>query len=355
MKKKSPQQYRDRLGLQLICTVLVFSVLLLSVLLTIGIVFVLTRYGLMEDLGVSTEVGLPFFLLLVLISAVVGFILAILAAQFMVRPLNQLITLTDRLASGDFSARLDPGPAAKVHSSLLGVIQSFNALAEQLDKTEIFREDFINNFSHEFKTPIVSIAGFAKLLRKGKLSPEEQQEYLEVIEEESLRLSAMATNMLSLTKVENQAILTGVTTYNLSEQLRDSILLLEPKWEKKHIEFQLEFEEFDVSANEELMKQVFINLVDNAIKFSPENSTVEVNVLRSRSDLSVSVTNVGEPIPEEKQARIFQKFYQADESHASEGNGIGLALAEKIVSLHRGRIFVACREGKTTFTVTLPQ
>ena len=226
-------------------------------------------------------------------------------------------------------------------------------LAEELQNTEMLRSDFINNFSHEFKTPIISIAGFAKLLKRGNLSEKQKLEYIDIIEEESLRLSYMATNVLNLTKVENQSILTDIMEFNLSEQIRSSVLLLENRWTKKHLEFSLEFEECNIFANEELLKQVWINLLDNAIKFSQEYGLIEVKIKEEQETYKVSVANAGYEIPQESMDKIFNKFYQADESHASEGNGVGLAIVKKIVELHKGSVVVESKNGITVFEITL--
>ena len=161
----------------------------------------------------------------------------------------------------------------------------------------MLRSDFINNFSHEFKTPIVSIAGFAKLLRRGNLTEEQRAEYLSVIEEESLRLSALANNVLSLTRVENQTILTDISEFNLSEQIRGAVLLLADKWTAKDLNIDLGFDECLVCANYELLKQVWINLLDNAVKFSPQNGTVTVEMTETDRSVTVTVTNSGRDIP----------------------------------------------------------
>ena len=164
----------------------------------------------------------------------------------------------------------------------------------------------------------------------------------------------MATNVLNLTKVENQRILADVTRYNLSEQIRSCVLLLENKWTRKALNFDLEFGEYDVQANEELLKQVWINLLDNAVKFSPAGGTVNVQIARRRRVVTVSVTNSGHAVAPEEQEKIFNKFYQADKSHATEGNGIGLAIAKQVVLLHKGGISVENGDGTVTFKVTLP-
>jgi len=261
----------------------------------------------------------------------------------------------NRLATGDFRARIRFGKPISAHPSFQEIEKSFNTAAKELEQTEILRRDFINNFSHEFKTPIVSIAGFAKLLRRGNLTPQQQEEYLAIIEEESLRLAYMATSVLELTKIESQTILTNVSRFNVSEQVRSAILLLEDKWAKKNLDFNLLIGEYDISANEELLKHVWINLLDNAIKFSEEYGCIDVIVEEKNGSILVSISNTGKPIPEESMKRIFNKFYQADESHSTQGNGIGLAVVKKIVDLHHGSVFAQSRDALTTFTVTLPK
>ena len=265
-----------------------------------------------------------------------------------------MITQMNRLAAGDFNARLHFGKPLGSHPSFAEAAESFNKMAEELGNTEMLRADFINNFSHEFKTPIVSIAGFARVLKRGNLTEQQKEEYIDVIEEESLRLAAMATNVLDLTKVENQKILADVTRYNLSEQIRSCVLLLENKWTRKELDFDLEFGEYDVRANEELLKQVWINLLDNAVKFSPVGGTVMVRIVRMQRDVTVSITNSGNEISAEDRERIFNKFYQADKSHAAEGNGIGLAIAKQVTQLHRGGITAENGDGTVTFRVSLP-
>ena len=165
----------------------------------------------------------------------------------------------------------------------------------------------------------------------------------------------MATNVLNLTKVENQAILTDVTTFNVSEQLRTCVLLLERKWETKGLDMNLELEEHTITGSPELLKQVWVNLLDNAIKFSPEGQTVEISAKEEGSTLAVSISNTGSYIPQNQQEAIFRKFYQADHSHSTEGNGIGLAVVKRVVELHSGTVRVESEPTYTKFLVTLPK
>ena len=261
----------------------------------------------------------------------------------------------NRLAAGDFKTRLKFGDTMSAHPAVKELTTSFNTMAEELENTELLRSDFINNFSHEFKTPIVSIAGLANLLEAGDLTEDQRIQYARAIREESMRLSSMASNILNLTKVENQTILTDVSSFNLSEQVRSAVLLLEEKWAVKSIDLQLDFDEIVIEANEEMLKQVWINLIDNAVKFSPRCGTVELEILDMGENLCVKVSNTGSEIPEEKREKIFSKFYQADESHATQGNGIGLAIVKNIVRLHRGEIRVNSGNDITSFSVMLPK
>ena len=233
---------------------------------------------LIQSIGVTATAMASFFLMTWLVSdlmevkhiyAAAGFemlgtlgililVLVPLNTFFYRRRATEVVTLSDAIqavAGGDYTSKI----STEKRMSITPIYEDFNKMCDELQSVQILRNDFINNYSHEFKTPIVSIAGFAKLLQRGNLTEAQQQEYLAIIESESRRLSYMATNVLSLTKVENQTILSDVTEYNLSEQLRSCILMLERKWESKRLDLQLEFEEHSICANEELLKQVWIN------------------------------------------------------------------------------------------------
>lgn len=318
-------------------------------------VYLLIRNGV---LTVSTDVA-PAVTKLMLFNAAlsipIGLLVAVAFSKFPLRPIRDLIDGMDRLASGDFRTRVRVGSIMRRYPAFVDVSKSFNKMAEELESTEMLRSDFINNFSHEFKTPIVSIAGLAKVLKRGNLSEEEQNLYLSAIEEESMRLSYMATNVLNLTKVENQTIMSDISRFNLSEQIRSCLLLLENKWSQRDLELQLEFGEHIISGNEELLKQVWINLLDNAIKFTPDGHTIQVGITETDRSITVAVLNTGSEIPPESQSKIFNKFYQADESHATQGNGVGLAIVKRIAQLHGGNVVVSSKNEVTVFTVELPK
>ena len=346
---------KERISLTLIYSSISFCVLLLSVLISAGFSYLFSRFGLLDFLNVDGDSVTASLLFMVLVSAVVGIIITLLTRRIPLNPFNALINHMNRLATGDFKVRLTFGKTAQNIPAFAELSDSFNTMAQELENTEMLRSDFINNFSHEFKTPIVSIAGFAKLLRRGNLTEAQKEEYLAIIEEESLRLSSMATNVLNLTKLENQTILTDISTYNLSEQIRSCILLLEDAWVKKNLDLDLEFDEYTISANEEMLKQVWINLLDNAIKFSPATGELRVEIFETYHSIRVSITNYGSEIPADKIDKIWNKFYQTDESHAFLGNGIGLAVVKYIVELHRGTVYALSKDGVTTFVTELPK
>lgn len=351
VKNKAKQNF----SLTISFTLITFFILLVSMVTAVVIVKVLYYFGVIIRItpeNISDVNGL--ISLALLISLIVGTGLSVLVCKFPLRPLSRMITQMNRLASGDYKASLHFGNPIGAHPTFMEVEESFNKLAKELESTEMLRSDFINNFSHEFKTPIVSIAGFAKLLKRDNLTEEQKAEYIDVIEEESMRLANMATNVLNLTKVENQTILTDVTSFNVSEQIRSAVLLLESSWVKKKLDLKLDFAEYEIEANEELLKQVWINLIDNAVKYSPDYGFLEVGIEEKNDRIDVTVKNPGD-ISLEAKLKIWNKFYQADESHSSIGNGIGLAIVRRVVQLHNGSVDVECKDGVVTFFVSLPK
>ena len=331
----------------------VFIISVVSVLLTILAITLVAIYLFMHFGVISYEEiigdGLWILLLFIVAGVLIGTGITVGISKLVLKPSWTLITGVRRLSHGDFSVRMDLGGAYEMKE----LANNFNALAVELEKTQILRSDFINNFSHEFKTPIVSMKGLVELLKKDALSPEKRADYLKIIEEELDRLSNMATNILNLSKVENQTILTDVTEFNLSEQIRTCILLLEKKWSKKQLDLKLDFDEYYYRGNEDLLKQVWINLLDNAVKFAFEHGVVRVDISETADFIEVAVSDSGETIPKEEFENIFNKFYQKDKKALSEGNGIGLSVVSHIVKLHHGTVSVESENNLTTFTVTL--
>lgn len=348
------RERKQRLALTLLFSTVVFCFFIMTMFIVGGAIIFMIRKGVLVH-GTDVPRFKHLIFNIMVASVLLGSALSAVTSRIPLKPVNSFINAMNRLASGDYKARLHFGRVFDRHPTAVELMESFNHMAEELEKTEMLRSDFINNFSHEFKTPIVSIAGFAKLLKYGNLTEEQKTEYINIIEEESLRLATMATNVLNLTKVENQMILTGASKFNLSEQIRNCVLLLENKWSKKNIELDLAFDEYTVYANEELLKEVWINLLDNAIKYSDESGTVRINITDIESRFLISISDIGEEIPDGAKELVFRKFYQVDKSHSGIGNGIGLAIVKKIVELHGGDITVSSGQRKTVFTVSLPK
>ena len=236
------------------------------------------------------------------------------------------------------------------------LIESYNKMAQELGGIEMFRENFINSFSHEFKTPIVSIQGFAKQLKKENLSEEKKQEYIDIIISESKRLTNLSSNILMLSKLENQQIITDKTSFSLDEQIRNCILLLEKQWTAKDISFDIDMQEIQYTTNAEMLSQVWVNIIGNAIKFSPEGSSIRIKLFKEGDVITAEITDRGIGMDQQTISHIFERFYQGDRAHASEGNGLGLPLVKRIVELCNGNIRVESQYGKgTNFIVTLPE
>ena len=284
---------------------------------------------------------------------IIGTGAAAVLTKWLLIPMKEMIDATERIAKGDFKVHIRE---SFDEASDFGILQrSFNHMVQELNGIEMFRNDFINNFSHEFKTPIVSIQGFAHQLRAGGLTPEEEQEYIRIIADESDRLAKMATNILLLSKLENQAIVTEKTEFFLDEQIRTCILLLEKEWSRKDIELNVDLNEIRYCFNEAMLSHVWVNLLSNAVKFTPRSGTVSCTLRADDSVVIFTLSDTGCGMDEHTQQHIFEKFYQGDTSHTGDGNGIGLTIVGRILVLCGGSIRVESRPGfGSTFTVTLP-
>lgn len=285
-----------------------------------------------------------------LTSIIIGTIIAIFFSRKPLRPFREIMNALDRIADGDYTVRLQlKGP-----EEFKTMSDKFNHMAKELDSVEMLRKDFVNHFSHEFKTPIVSIRGFAKALKWEDLSNEERTEYLDIIISESERLSTLSTNILYLSKLENQTILTDKKMLNVSEQLRRIIVLLDHKITEKNLELLFDSQEYYLPGNEEMLRQMWINLLDNAFKFSPEGGTVSILIREASGRIEFQITNEAPTLSDEALKHLFDQFYQSDPSHATPGNGLGLSIVKKILDLHSGTISVSSADNRCTFEITLP-
>ena len=277
------------------------------------------------------------------------FLFVFLSTKRMLRPISRLTEATRKVAEGDFSVRLP----VKRQDELGQLMENFNHMAQELQSIEYLQKDFISNVSHEFKTPIASIQGFATLLKSPETSEEERQEYTSIIIKESQRLSRLSQNLLRLSRLEYQQRLTADEPFSLDEQLRQTVLLLEPEWAPRGIKWLVNLESAVIRGDAELLQQVWINLLGNAIKFSPPDGEITLSLYIS-DVVKVRIRDQGVGMDEATQARIFERFYQGDTSHAHEGNGLGLPLAKRIIDLHGGNLRVKSAPGHgSTFTVEL--
>ena len=266
------------------------------------------------------------------------------------KPVQVLTRAHERVQEGDFSVRLPDNQPGEMGE----LMRSFNDMTETLGSTAYLQKDFISSISHEFKTPIASIRGFAKLLQMPGLTEEQRTEYISMIAHESDRLSRLSETLLRLSALEQQTALASLSTFSLDEQLRQVILRLEPNWSHKNIDWQLELSQVELHSDQELLNQVWINLLQNAIKFSPDGSEIAVRVFREGNAI-VEIEDHGCGMSEEQQKRIFDKFYQADKSRRQEGVGLGLSLVKRIVDMMGGTVTVTSQEQVgSTFRVELP-
>lgn len=343
------QQIRHQKGggsLRIKLTLLVSAEIVTCILLALGL------YYLLLDVIPMDETWL-LLLDLVVISLVVGSVVTIFVAKYFFDPIKKLGKAMEQVADGDFSVRLEEKSSSK---EIMEIYSGFNMMAHELSATEILQTDFVSNVSHEFKTPINAIEGYSMLLQDSENLSPEQQAYVEKIVFNTQRLSSLVGSILLLSKLDNQQIPTGQTRFRLDEQIRQSIVALEPAWEKKELEFDVDLERVDFVGNEPMLRHVWDNLISNAIKFSPQGGTVRMELVRNNGILQFSISDQGPGISEDALKHIFDKFYQADSSHKQEGNGLGLALVKRIVTFENGSVRAENREaGGAKFVVTLHQ
>jgi len=332
----------------------VFSVMMAALVLAGLIVIILHLTGALSFWYGTRPEGRPFGIIFIMMgfSILLGTALAGFFGKKALNPIRKVIEATHRVAEGDFNVRVE----LKGIQELEELSQSFNKMAHELSTIETLRSDFINNFSHEFKTPIVSIRGFAKLLRDGSLNEDERKEYLSIIITESERLADLSTSILNLSKYENIEIVPEKSIFRLDEQIRRAIVLTEPKWTSKEITLDVEMDEIMYEGNEDLTQQIWLNLLDNAIKFSKSGGTISVRLSHWNGGIRFLIQDDGIGMDEETKAHIFDKFYQGDTSHTKQGNGLGLVIVKRIVELCNGNIEVQSETLKgSIFSIWFPQ
>ncbi|MBR6683905.1 MAG: HAMP domain-containing histidine kinase [Firmicutes bacterium] len=295
--------------------------------------------------------NLPPVLWIFVISIAIGVVVTMFVGRWILKPINKLGKAMQQVADGNFDLQLQE---EKQFKELGDIYESFNRMTKELKATEILQTDFISNVSHEFKTPINAIEGYATLLQGSENESRELQgQYIDKILSNTQRLSNLVGNILLLSKVDNQAIPTKLSTYRLDEQIRQAVLQLEPEWEKKEIEFDIELERIEYTGNEIRMQHVWNNLIGNAIKFDPQGGVVKIRLWRNDDKILCTVEDNGPGIKPGDESHIFDRFFQSDSSHKEEGNGLGLALVKQIVKAEGGQVTVANMEKGCRFTIQL--
>jgi signal transduction histidine kinase len=287
-----------------------------------------------------------------LVTLLIGSVLIVIAVAMIAKPIKAVSEATKKVADGDFDLRLK----VKGKDELAVLAQNFNIMTEALSRNDYIHRDFVSNVSHEFKTPIASIKGFGKLLKDPELSEIQRQEYIDIIVDESDRLWKLSANVLKLSELENGVLGLKKEAFSLDESIRRVVLLLQEKWEAKNIDLDIQLDEMIYKGDQELMAQVIINLLTNAIHHTPENGEIRIDLKATAKEVIVKIVDTGKGITTEDQEKIFDRFYKADQSRSTPGTGLGLTISQRIVSLHGGTIAVESTLGAgSTFCVRLPK
>ncbi len=292
----------------------------------------------------------------VVFLSLVGTMLDTIRRKYTVeRPVKQILTAAEQITKGDYSVRIPPLHNVSRADGLDQIIDCFNKMAEELSGVETLQTDFIANVSHELKTPLAVMQNYGTLLQQSDLSEEERIHYAKIVSDTGRQLAGLVTNILKLNKLENQQIYPAVQTYDLNAQLCECLLAFESVWEQKQIDLDIDLDEnVYVNTDSELLSLVWNNLLSNAFKFTDEGGRVSVVMKQDAEHVIVQISDTGCGIPPEVGAYIFDKFYQGDTSHATEGNGLGLALVKRVIDIMRGEITVESEVGKgSVFTVKL--
>lgn len=299
---------------------------------------VLTAFGtakLFELWLPYVSINIPFSVQLIIFSLIVAVISAHFISKLFFDPIKDLREGMQKIADGDFNTRVETKTSS---AEIKELVAGFNMMAQELESTEILQTDFVSNVSHEFKTPINAIEGYTTLLQSAEGITDVENEYIEKILFNTRRLSSLVSNILLLSKIDNLSIQTHKERFQLDEQIRESIVALESAWEPKNIEFDVDLDDVVFYGNESLMRHVWDNLIGNAIKFSPENGEIKIRLREDKGNIIFTVADRGPGISENSEKHIFDKFYQEDTSHKEEGNGLGLPLVKRILTIANGKI-----------------
>ena len=326
---------KDGFSLRFRFFLIVALVLAISIWLGYGV------SGILRAVGIQLS-DLELLLVISIVSLLAGLGFSMLASKWVFKPIKDLRVAMEQVADGDFNVRLkQPSKSQEIQE----VYSGFNLMVHELGTTEMLQRDFTSNVSHEFKTPIAAIEGYSTLLQGSDNLNPDQQEYVDKILYNTKRLSGLVGNILLISKLENQTIDAHKQTYLLDEQIRESILGMESSWMAKDIEFDVDLDPVKYLGNEGLMRHVWDNLLGNAIKFSPNGGLIRIILKKQEDNIVFTIEDQGPGIPEESKKRVFDKFYQTDNSRKQDGNGLGLPLVKRILMLSGGKISIEDAEG----------
>lgn len=333
-----------KLSLNSRLTLLIGCIVLVSILIASGISnLIISLFPSASKISILVQMNI--------ISLVIAMLATRYFSKHFFKPIETLIEGMRKVADGDFNTHIQTKSSS---SEIQELFSGFNMMTQELASTEILQTDFVSNVSHEFKTPINAIEGYTTLLQSTDNIDEVENEYIEKILFNTKRLSSLVSNILLLSKIESQSIHANQERFNLSEQVRESIVALEQCWTAKDIYLEVELEEIDYYGTEAMMYHVWTNIIGNAVKFSPQGGTVKIKMYKDGVKICFIVEDNGPGLSEETQKHLFDKFYQEDSSHKQEGNGLGLALVKRIVSTVGGEVFAENIEsGGCRFTVKL--
>ncbi len=293
------------------------------------------------------------------LTMLTGGLLLWTGAAHLTRPINELNDAVKKVASGHFDIQIKrktkPDGDYEYTNELDELAVNFNKMTEELNGMDYMRKDFMSNVSHEIKTPVAAITGFAEILMDGGLTEGERQEYLELVHDESIRLSRLCESMLRMARLDHQEIVKLEDRVQIDELIRRCVIIISERWEVKNIQYELDLDKNVLTGNRDLLQEIWINLIDNAAKYSERGKSVFIKEYRQGRNIVVEITDQGIGIAPENLERIYDRFYQSDESHKKEGSGLGLAIVRRIVEMLSGSISCESMPGQgTKFTVFLP-
>lgn len=287
----------------------------------------------------------------VAVPLALGTVLIVLASITVAKPIKRISNASKRVAEGDFSVQLELRGGGEIRE----LTENFNSMVRGLAANEYLHKEFVSNVSHEFNTPITSLKGYASLLKSNDLSPEQREEYADIIIAESGRLSRLSADLLKLSELENRGISPERREFSLDEQIRSAVILLQQSWESKSLNLDIDLEEISFSGDEALLCRLWINLISNAVRYTEKGGRIGVSLVKDETSIIVTVSDSGRGMTPEELENAFRRFYRADKSRNSQGTGLGLAIAKKIAVLHGGDIAADSELGRgSVFTVTLP-